>query len=146
MSLSIVVFGVLNIAVYCAPARYEALGLLLVAAPFYTGIIGPLFSINQSIVPAHMRATAVSLLLFSANLLGMGLGGLSTGFISDALRHTYGNDSLRYALLVLTPGFFWCALHFWWASRTVYADIARAHSGSDSDDSDESLEILQTQH
>jgi MFS family permease len=127
MSLSVIVFGALNVLIYLVANRYVALGLLVLAAPFYTGIFGPLFALNQSVVPESMRATAVALLLFFANLIGMGVGGFVTGLISDALVPTYGTDSLRYALLVLTPGFFWCATHFWLASRTVAADFERAH-------------------
>jgi MFS family permease len=127
MSLSVVVFGALNVLTYLVANRYVAIGMLVLAAPFYCGIFGPLFAVNQSVVPESMRATAVALLLFFANLIGMGVGGFVTGLISDALAPVYGTDSLRYALVVLTPGFFWCAAHFWLASRTVAVDIERAH-------------------
>lgn len=127
MSLSIAVFGGVTILLYLAAHRYVALGLLVLSAPFYTGIFGPLFAINQSIVPESMRATAVALLLFFANLIGMGLGSFATGLLSDMLTPVYGSNSLRYSLLSLSPGFFWCAMHFWFASNTVAADIERAY-------------------
>lgn len=127
LSLSIVLFSALSILVYLSSNRHAALGILAIAAPFYTGTFGPLFAVNQSVVPENMRATAVALMLFFAILIGMGLGGFTIGLLSDALAAVYGGDSLRYALLALTPGFFWCAIHFWHASRTVVIDIDRAH-------------------
>lgn len=126
MSLSVAVFGVLNVLIYLSPNRYAALCLMALAAPFYTGIFGPLFAVNQSVVTQGLRATAVALMLFFANLIGMGLGGLATGLLSDALAPLCGKESLRYTLLALSPGFFWCAFHFRRASRTVAMDIARA--------------------
>jgi len=126
MAVSIAIFGVMNVLIYLTPNRYLAISLMVLAAPFYTGIFGSLFAINQSVVPEEMRATAVALMLFFANLLGMGLGGLSVGILSDALASDYGKDSLRYALIALSPGFLWCGVHFWLAARTAAADIARA--------------------
>jgi MFS transporter, Spinster family, sphingosine-1-phosphate transporter len=55
----------------------------------------------------------------------MGLGPLAAGAISDALRPVAGEESLRYALLALSPGYFWGAWHLWRASRTVAADLQR---------------------
>jgi MFS family permease len=127
MAASISIFGALNLLIYLSPHRYAALGLMVVAAPFYLAIAGPMFAVNQSIVPERMRATAVALMLFFANLIGMGLGGLAVGMLSDLLAPAYGRDSLRYALLAMSPGFFWCAIHFLLASRTVAMDIERAN-------------------
>jgi MFS transporter, Spinster family, sphingosine-1-phosphate transporter len=133
MGVSISIYGVLNILVYLTPYRYVALGLTVLASPFYNCIYGPVFALNQSVVAESMRATAVAIVLFFANLLGMGLGGLATGMLSDALAPIFGADSLRYALLVLTPGFLWCGIHFWLASRTVALDIERANEQARAD-------------
>lgn len=133
MGVAISIYGLLNILVYLTPYRYVAIGLTALASPFYNCIYGPVFALNQSVVPESMRATAVAIVLFFANLLGMGLGGLATGMLSDALAPIYGADSLRYALFVLTPGFLWCGIHFWLASRTVALDIERANESVSSD-------------
>jgi len=125
ISCNIAIFGALNVLVYLCTNRYASLGLVALAAPFYSSVFGPLFAVNQSVVPESMRATAVAILFFFANLIGMGLGGFATGLLSDQLRPMFGTDSLRYTLLLLSPGFFWCALHFWLASRSVAADMER---------------------
>jgi hypothetical protein len=71
-----------------------------------------------------MRATAIAMIYLFANLIGMGLGPLVAGMLSDALRPVVGEESLRYALLALCPGYFWAGWHFWQASATVSRDLA----------------------
>jgi hypothetical protein len=58
-----------------------------------------------------------------ANLIGMGLGPLAAGALSDALRPLFGEESLRYALLALCPGYLWAGWHLWQASKTVASDL-----------------------
>jgi MFS family permease len=81
-------------------------------------------AIVQTLVPDSMRATAFALIYLFMNLIGMGLGPLITGVLSDALRPWTGEDSLRYALVCLSPGYFWTAWHAWRASRTVARDLS----------------------
>jgi MFS family permease len=83
----------------------------------------PAFAVIQTLVPAHMRAMAIALVYLFANLIGMGFGPWATGALSDALWPWVGKESLRYALLALSPGFFWVAWHLWQASRTVTSEL-----------------------
>jgi hypothetical protein len=73
-----------------------------------------------------MRAMASAILLFMLNLIGLGLGPMLTGFMSDFFEPTYGSDSLRYAMSITLLVNFWCAFHYWKASRTISADFDRA--------------------
>jgi MFS family permease len=84
-----------------------------------TMIFGPMFATMQSIIPTEMRAIAIAIVYLCANLLGMGLGPFAVGALSDALRHSVGDDSLRYALLAMCPGYFWAAWHLWRAGDTI---------------------------
>jgi MFS family permease len=127
MAITISIYGMLNILIYLSSHRYWALGLTVIAAPFYNCIFGPMYAVTQSVVPGRFRAIAVALTQFFANLIGMGLGGLAVGMLSDALTATRGSAALGYALLCLSPGFFWVAIHFWLASRTAMSDIEKAH-------------------
>jgi predicted MFS family arabinose efflux permease len=74
--------------------------------------LGPVLSAIQHVVPAGMRATASAVFLFVNNLIGIGLGSVALGALSDALSDRYGADSLRYAILadtvcyLLAAGFF----------------------------------------
>ena len=61
--------------------------------------LGPVLSAIQHVVPPTMRATASAIFLFINNLIGIGLGTLALGIISDNLEARFGDDSLRYAIL-----------------------------------------------
>lgn len=88
---------------------------------------GPMFATIQSLVPPDMRAMAIALVYLFANLIGMGLGPLAAGALSDALTPWFATESLRYSLLILCPGYFWAAWHLWRASRSVASDLRRAN-------------------
>jgi len=108
----------LAIAAYHAPSWPLALALLLVPTVFNSLYYGPCYSAAQGLVPLRARAIAAAALLFFQNLIGLGLGPLFFGMLSDWLQPTYGADSVRYvlygaAMLGLVPAFFFwrCSLH-----------------------------------
>ena len=49
-----------------------------------------MFAVIQTLVPKRMRATSIALIYLFANLIGMGLGPLAVGVLSDALRPLLG--------------------------------------------------------
>jgi MFS family permease len=106
--------------------------LVLFAGIFPTAIgaayIAPAYAMVQSLVPLRMRAQAAALLLFILNIIGFGLGPLLIGAFSDALTPTFGVDSLRWALM--STGITWIisAAMYWFASRHLTADLAKAHA------------------
>lgn len=59
--------------------------------------LGPVTTAVQHLVPAPMRATAGGSFLLINNLLGLGVGPLLMGSLSDSLKASYGIESLRYA-------------------------------------------------
>jgi hypothetical protein len=87
---------------------------------------GPVFATIQTLVPERMRAVAFALIYLFANLIGLGLGPLAVGALSDGLQPSFGAESLRYALLILAPGYMWVAAHAWRASRSVTRDLDSA--------------------
>jgi MFS family permease len=48
-----------------------------------------------------MRALASAILFLVLNLIGLGLGPLVVGVISDSLSATLGNESLRWAMSII---------------------------------------------
>lgn len=90
--------------------------------------IGPVITTIQMVAPPRMRARAAAIQLFIGNLIGLGLGPQIIGIVSDALAPVYGNDSLRYALLVGVAASFCAMFAYWRASRTLAADVARVAS------------------
>ena len=67
---------------------------------------------------------SIALIYLFANLIGLGLGPLTAGALSDALRPIFGEESLRYALLALCPGYLWAGWYLWRARWTVMTELA----------------------
>jgi MFS family permease len=126
MATAIASTGVLSLFVYISPSPYLALALMGAVTFALFTINAPLTATLQTLLPERMRATSMAVVLLFANLIGMGLGPLAAGILSDALRRRFGEDSLRYALLILAPGYFWAAWHAWKASNTVTRDLTAA--------------------
>ena len=76
--------------------------LFLIPTALSLAWLGPVVSAINGLVPAHMRATASAMFLFINNLIGLGLGTLVIGMISDALTAQYGDEALRYSAMVTT--------------------------------------------
>ena len=115
--------AVLNVAVFMASSQYLAFAALALGNFGGSIVMGPTLATIQTLVPSRMRATSISLVYLFANLIGLGLGPFATGALSDSLRPIFGDESLRYALLTLCPGYLWAAWHVWRASQTVANDI-----------------------
>lgn len=101
----------LALLAYQAPTWPMALMLLFLPTVFNSFYYGPTYSAAQGLVPLRARAIAAAALLFFQNLIGLGLGPLFFGMLSDWLQPTYGADSVRYVLygaacLGLVPAFF----------------------------------------
>jgi predicted MFS family arabinose efflux permease len=67
--------------------------------------LGPVTTAVQHMVPQHMRATASASFLLINNLIGMGMGPLLMGFLSEELKSSYGTEALRYGA-VFCLGFY----------------------------------------
>jgi MFS family permease len=121
-----VLFAVLTAGAFATPNHYLAFATLALAAFGGNMAQGPVYATIQTLVPPRMRAMSIALVLFFANLVGTGLGPWAAGALSDVLRPWLAEESLRYSLVLLCPGYFWAAWHLWRASRTVASDVANA--------------------
>jgi MFS family permease len=65
---------------------------------FGASYMAPTLAITQRLMPPRMRAVSSAVILFSFNILGIALGNLATGLLSDGLEPRYGVEALRYAL------------------------------------------------
>jgi hypothetical protein len=84
--------------------------------------LGPVIAAVQHLAPARMRTTASALFLFINNLIGLGLGSLAIGALSDALAAQFGAESLRYSVLAGTGFYLIAAALMLAASRTLARD------------------------
>ena len=88
--------------------------------------LAPCIASTHFLVGIRMRAMASAILLFMLNLIGLGLGPMLTGFMSDFFEPSYGSDSLRYAMSITLMVNVWCAFHYWKATHTIREDFERA--------------------
>jgi MFS family permease len=117
-------FGLISALIYLSPSYRIAFGLMALSTLVGATITGPLFATIQTLVPSRMRAMSIAAIYLMANLIGTGLGPLAAGALSDLLQPLLGQESLRYALLALCPGYFWGGWHLWQASRSIAGDLA----------------------
>jgi MFS family permease len=123
MAVANVTFGLLSAFIYLSTSKYLAFGLMALAAVGGATTNGPLFAAIQTLVPQRIRAVSIAIIYLVGNLIGAGLGPWVVGALSDALRPLVGEESLRYVLLALCPGYIWGGWHLWKASRTVTRDL-----------------------
>jgi MFS family permease len=93
-----------------APNLWVAWPLLLVGNALNILWLGPVTTAVQHLVPRPMRATASASFLLINNLIGLGVGPLLIGRLSDALKATYGVDALRNAAVACTSFYLLAAL------------------------------------
>lgn len=106
--------------------KWLALGAFLVPAMAGLFSTGPLAASLQGLVKIRMRAMVVAIFLLITNLIGVGLGPLVIGLISDGLTARFGDEALRYALTLIPFFTLWSALHLALAARTLRADLDHA--------------------
>jgi predicted MFS family arabinose efflux permease len=75
-------------------------GLGYFAVMFFSA---PNTAMIQFLVPLSLRARATAIFLLMTTLVGFGVGPMVAGYISEAYRPSFGQESLRYALMTLTP-------------------------------------------
>ncbi|MCP5432462.1 MAG: MFS transporter [Alphaproteobacteria bacterium] len=80
----------IGLPIYCVGAIFGA---------FY---FGPLQAMLQSLSPPRLRAMTAAILLLMINFIGLGLGPLFAGIVSDLLTPTLGKEALRYSLLIFS--------------------------------------------
>jgi len=128
------------------PDWHIALPIVTIAATLAFTFYAPTFGAVQNMVEPRMRASASAIIIFFQNLVGMGLGPLFVGFMSDAFADrlfegdhasacvgtvaqtveacaTAGSLGIRYAMMSCAVVAFWAAFHYWLASRTLRRDM-----------------------
>lgn len=84
--------------------------------------LGPTLSAFQHLVPASMRTTASAIFLLINNLLGIGGGVYVLGEMSTLLQPTFGDDALRYSIVIGSLLYSVAGVLFLLASRTIVDD------------------------
>ncbi len=110
------------LAVLLVGSAKLALGLMVIPALSYGLTYGPMFSVFQSVVQPRTRATAVAIYLLLTNLIGLGLGPLLVGIISDNLArggHLGPAAGVRWALMASSMLGLVAGALYWRARRHI---------------------------
>jgi len=97
--------------------------LLLLPAIVNSMYYGPSFACVQGLVVPQARAMAAAVVLFVINLVGLGLGPLGFGMLSDALKPIHGGESVRMVLVVAAWMGIIPSIIYWMASRRLDAEL-----------------------
>ena len=109
-----------------SPTKYGVVITNLIVKTLWATYLGPSIAMAHGMVGLKMRALASAVLLLFINLIGLGLGPLFIGMISDYLEPSYGIYSIQYAMIF---GLVVCGLSailYWRAAYYLRADLARA--------------------
>ena len=102
---------------------YVAIAIMVVPSVLNSLWLGPTFGTIQNLAPTRMRALASAMLLFILNIIGLGFGPFLVGVLSDVLVPQFGEESLRYAILIATAAYFWAGAHFLFAGRRIREEL-----------------------
>jgi predicted MFS family arabinose efflux permease len=106
-------------AIY-GPSANIAVMLLAIptfAATFY---YGPNFAALQKLASDETRAMAVAIYLLIAGIIGLGVGPVFVGILSDTFANELGEAAaLQRALAILALFNIWAGFHFWRATRSM---------------------------
>ena len=90
---------------------------------------GPVIAMIHALVNVRSRAMSSAVFFLIQNMIGAGLGPLLVGMVSDYWAPEYGDDSLRYALVVsMTMGSLLAVTLYIMASRSLRQDLAHSES------------------
>lgn len=114
-----------NLVLFFANDADLALGSSFFTSALSAFFLGPTLAVTHSLVNARMRAFASAILFFILNLIGMGLGPLTIGAVSDWLMPAYGDHSLRWAFCVVFVTSAISMVFAWLGSRTYVQDLEK---------------------
>jgi MFS family permease len=86
---------------------------------------GPVFAAVMAVARVRMRAVATSILLFCSALFGQAAGPLLVGVVNDALAPRFGDEAIRYSMLLIALTAVCGGLMFLLAGRFIAADSSR---------------------
>ena len=136
-AFAMVLVAPLLFAGYMADDWRLAIALLILPAIANAAYYGPAYGAAQVLARPDTRAMAAAWLVFGQNLIGLGLGPLLFGALSDMLKPEYGVHSVRIVLYFAAWAGLVPALCFWLGARALgretkekdVADASVAHAG-----------------
>lgn len=100
--ISTLAAGILLVPMMLSTQQYVMWGTYVLVALCQSMFLGPTIAMAHALVGPRYRALSSSVFFFVLNIIGLGLGPLTVGAISDALAPTLGIESIRWAILSTT--------------------------------------------
>ncbi len=113
-------------AAYLSNNLTLAIALMVVSSFGGNMFLAPSLALIQSLAKLRMRAVASAVKMLTLNLVGLGLGPLVTGVMSDLLQPSLGDDSLRVAVTIIASLGVLGAVHFYLSSKHMREGLAQA--------------------
>ena len=118
------------VAMFTVPSAAASLAIFFIASFFSNLWYGPGTLAIQLLAGPADRATALAISLFVNSLIGLGLGPLTVGLLSDGFAPSMGpGEGLRLAVLIGLSAGLVSALLYWLSSRSIAADVPRTSGG-----------------
>ena len=125
VSVALIASTPLFFGVYLSSTAFASLMFLILPILLGNFYQATTFSQTQGLVSLRMRSVAAAVLLFILNMIGLGAGPQAIGILSDILQPSYGDESLRYALLILSTVQIWAAYHYYQAGKSLKDDLVK---------------------
>lgn len=87
--------------------------------------LGPILAVIYVLVKVRMRALSSAILFFILNLIGLGAGPQAVGILNDLLAGRYGDEAVRYSLLIINLMAGIGVILFVIAAQTLKSDLAK---------------------
>ena len=125
-AVAVLISAPVAVFLYSTPSAALALSLMTITG--FVGALwyGPVYASAQGMVPQRMRAMSASIMLFVINFLGLVLGALVIGALSDILNkgfHLGPAEGVRWALIISVIAGAGAALLFWLARKNVREEM-----------------------
>ena len=121
--LSTLAAGMLLIPMMLSSHQYVMWGVYIFVALNQAMFLGPTIAMAHALVGPRYRALASSIVFFVLNMIGLGLGPVTVGTISDALAPSLGVESIRWAIMSTALAGFVGAAFYLSAARYVRHDL-----------------------
>lgn len=105
-----------------APSALVAVLLFMIPTGLGLAWLGPTLSAFQHLVPPNMRSMASAIFLLINNLLGIGVGVYALGELSTLLTPSFGEEALRYSIMIGATLYLVAGGLFLIGARTIVRD------------------------
>ncbi|MGB5255939.1 MAG: MFS transporter [Woeseiaceae bacterium] len=123
--ISTLAAGVLLVPMMLSGDQYVMWGIYVLVSLCLSMFLGPTIAMAHALVGPRYRALSSSVLFFILNMIGLGLGPLTVGAVSDALAPSMGVNSIRWAILTTALAAFVSAALYFNAARYLRRDLQR---------------------